>query len=63
MKGGIVCFIIAYKALLSLGFKPAAPLYFHAVIEEECTGTSASRPSRSHHPRGDGTDCAQRNER
>ena len=44
MKGGIVCFIIAYKALLSLGFKPAAPLYFHAVIEEECTGTPASRP-------------------
>jgi acetylornithine deacetylase/succinyl-diaminopimelate desuccinylase-like protein len=39
MKGGLVCFVWAYRALLSLGFRPAADLYIQSVVEEECTGT------------------------
>lgn len=41
MKAGIVAYTMAFKALLQLGFEPAAPLYLQSVIEEECTGNGA----------------------
>ena len=41
MKAGIVVYIMAFKALQSLGFEPAAPVYFQSVVEEECTGNGA----------------------
>ena len=41
MKAGIVCFILAFKALRSLGLQPAAPVYLQSVVEEECTGNGA----------------------
>jgi acetylornithine deacetylase len=41
MKGGFVAGLIAFKALRSLGFSPAARLEFHSVLEEECTGNGA----------------------
>ena len=34
MKAGIVCFILAFKALRSLGLQPAAPVYLQSVVEE-----------------------------
>ncbi len=40
MKAGVVCFMIAYKALLNLGYKPAADVFMQTVVEEECTGKS-----------------------
>ncbi len=41
MKSGIVCFILAFKALRDLGLQPAAPVYLQSVVEEECTGNGA----------------------
>lgn len=38
MKAGIVCALIAFKALRSLGVQPAARVGFNAVLEEENTG-------------------------
>jgi acetylornithine deacetylase len=38
MKGGIVCCMIALKALRALGWQPAANLWLQSVVEEECTG-------------------------
>jgi acetylornithine deacetylase len=38
MKAGIVCALIAFKALRSLGAQPAARVGFNAVLEEENTG-------------------------
>eukprot|EP01120_Amphizonella_sp_Union-15-10_P017302 TRINITY_DN9579_c0_g1_i1.p1 TRINITY_DN9579_c0_g1~~TRINITY_DN9579_c0_g1_i1.p1 ORF type:complete len:432 (+),score=68.91 TRINITY_DN9579_c0_g1_i1:86-1381(+) len=38
MKAGIAAFVLAYKALLHLGYGPAAPFHMQTVIEEECTG-------------------------
>eukprot|EP01112_Ceratiomyxa_fruticulosa_P022498 TRINITY_DN824_c0_g1_i2.p1 TRINITY_DN824_c0_g1~~TRINITY_DN824_c0_g1_i2.p1 ORF type:complete len:424 (-),score=97.62 TRINITY_DN824_c0_g1_i2:158-1429(-) len=38
MKGGVVAFCIAYKALQALGYQPASKVYFQSVLEEECTG-------------------------
>jgi len=41
MKAGIVSYILAFKALQSLGLQPAAPVYLQSVVEEECTGNGA----------------------
>jgi acetylornithine deacetylase len=41
MKGGLIAALTGLKALLDLGYKPAAPLYFNTVVEEECTGNGA----------------------
>ena len=41
MKGGLVAALAGVKALLDLGYRPAAPLYFNTVVEEECTGNGA----------------------
>jgi acetylornithine deacetylase/succinyl-diaminopimelate desuccinylase-like protein len=38
MKAGIVCFVIALKALEKLGWRPAADVTLQTVVEEECTG-------------------------
>jgi len=38
MKAGVVAFVIALKALFSLGVAPAAKVILQAVLEEECTG-------------------------
>jgi len=41
MKAGIAAYITAFRALDSLGFRPAAPVYLQSVVEEECTGNGA----------------------
>jgi len=41
MKAGIVSNLFALDALKSLGFMPAADVYFQSVVEEECTGNGA----------------------
>jgi len=41
MKAGIAAYITAFRALGSLGFRPAAPVYLQSVVEEECTGNGA----------------------
>ena len=41
MKAGIVSYILAFKALQSMGLQPAAPVYLQSVVEEECTGNGA----------------------
>jgi acetylornithine deacetylase len=41
MKGGLIAALTALKSLYDLGYKPAAPLYFNTVVEEECTGNGA----------------------
>ncbi|HYG90613.1 MAG TPA: ArgE/DapE family deacylase [Azospirillum sp.] len=41
MKAGIVAYVMAFKALKSLGLQPAAPVYLQSVVEEECTGNGA----------------------
>ncbi len=41
MKAGIVAYTMAMKALQSLGYEPAAPVYLQSVVEEECTGNGA----------------------
>jgi acetylornithine deacetylase len=38
MKAGVIAYVQAYKALVKLGFAPAAPVQMQTVIEEECTG-------------------------
>lgn len=41
MKAGLVANLFALDALSSLGFQPAADVYFQSVVEEECTGNGA----------------------
>lgn len=41
MKAGIVAYIMAFKALQTLGYEPAADVTMQSVIEEECTGNGA----------------------
>ena len=41
MKAGIAAYVTAFRALDSLGFRPAAPVYLQSVVEEECTGNGA----------------------
>ena len=41
MKGGLVAALTGIKSLADAGFKPAAPLWFNTVAEEECTGNGA----------------------
>lgn len=41
MKAGLVSNVMAFRALQLAGLQPAAPVQFHAVIEEECTGNGA----------------------
>ncbi|CAO3380921.1 Uncharacterized deacetylase [Azospirillum argentinense] len=41
MKAGIAAYVMAFKALQSLGVQPAAPVYLQSVVEEECTGNGA----------------------
>ncbi|KAA5606414.1 ArgE/DapE family deacylase [Roseospira marina] len=41
MKAGIVAYTLAFKALQSLGYAPAAPVFLQSVVEEECTGNGA----------------------
>ncbi|PLW77517.1 ArgE/DapE family deacylase [Cohaesibacter celericrescens] len=41
MKAGLACNLFALDALRSLGFAPAADVYFQSVVEEECTGNGA----------------------
>lgn len=41
MKAGIVAYTMAFKALKTLGYAPAAPVYLQSVVEEECTGNGA----------------------
>lgn len=41
MKAGLVANLFALDALASLGYRPAADLYFQSVVEEECTGNGA----------------------
>lgn len=41
MKAGIVAYTMAFKALRSLGYAPAAPVFLQSVVEEECTGNGA----------------------
>ena len=38
MKAGVVCFVMAYKALQKIGYYPASKIHFQSVIEEECSG-------------------------
>lgn len=38
MKGGLVCALLAYKALAALGWQPAGLVGFNAVVDEEDTG-------------------------
>jgi acetylornithine deacetylase len=38
MKGGLVCALVAYKALRELGLQPAGIVGFNAVLDEENTG-------------------------
>ncbi len=41
MKAGLVAYTMAFKALQTLGYAPAAPVFLQSVIEEECTGNGA----------------------
>lgn len=41
MKAGLSANLFALDVLKSLGFAPAADLYFQSVVEEECTGNGA----------------------
>ncbi len=41
MKAGIASNLFALDALRSLGYAPAADVYFQTVVEEECTGNGA----------------------
>jgi acetylornithine deacetylase len=41
MKAGIVAFTMAFKALRSLRWEPAATVHLQSVVEEECTGNGA----------------------
>eukprot|EP01121_Diplochlamys_sp_Union-15-3_P020948 TRINITY_DN8339_c0_g1_i1.p1 TRINITY_DN8339_c0_g1~~TRINITY_DN8339_c0_g1_i1.p1 ORF type:complete len:443 (-),score=98.64 TRINITY_DN8339_c0_g1_i1:56-1222(-) len=48
MKAGVVAYCMAYKALLSLNYAPAAPVYLQSVIEEECTGNGTLHISQQY---------------
>ncbi len=41
MKGGIICYLWALKALQDAGFEPASRIILQSPIEEECTGNGA----------------------
>ncbi len=41
MKAGLVANLFAFDAIRSAGFRPAAPIHFQSVVEEECTGNGA----------------------
>jgi acetylornithine deacetylase len=41
MKGGLVAALTGIKALAEAGYRPAGPLWFNTVVEEECTGNGA----------------------
>ena len=41
MKGGIICYLWALKALQDAGMEPAAKIILQSPIEEECTGNGA----------------------
>jgi acetylornithine deacetylase len=41
MKGGLIAALTGLKALNTHGLKPAAPVWFNTVVEEECTGNGA----------------------
>ncbi len=41
MKAGLICTVMAFKALRLAGLQPAGPVQLQAVIEEECTGNGA----------------------
>ena len=41
MKGGVVANLFALDALRDAGARPAAEVFFQAVVEEECTGNGA----------------------
>lgn len=41
MKAGLATNLFALDALRSLGFAPAADVYYQSVVEEECTGNGA----------------------
>lgn len=41
MKGGLVAVLTAVNALIDAGLRPAGPLWFNTVVEEECTGNGA----------------------
>ena len=41
MKGGLVAALTGIKSLADAGYRPAAPLWFNTVVEEECTGNGA----------------------
>ncbi len=41
MKGGLVAALTGIRALAEAGYRPAAPLWFNTVVEEECTGNGA----------------------
>lgn len=41
MKAGIAAYVTAFRALQSLGLRPAAPVIMQSVVEEECTGNGA----------------------
>lgn len=41
MKGGIICYLWALKALQDAGFEPASKIILQSPIEEECTGNGA----------------------
>jgi len=41
MKAGIAAYVIAFRALRSIGLQPAARVYMQSVVEEECTGNGA----------------------
>jgi acetylornithine deacetylase len=41
MKGGIICYLWALKALQDAGLEPASKIILQSPIEEECTGNGA----------------------
>ena len=41
MKGGLIAALTGLKALADLGIRPAGPVWFNTVVEEECTGNGA----------------------
>jgi acetylornithine deacetylase len=38
MKAGLAGTLFAFDAVMRAGFRPAAPIHFQSVVEEECTG-------------------------
>eukprot|EP00013_Stygamoeba_regulata_P025226 CAMPEP_0177647984 /NCGR_PEP_ID=MMETSP0447-20121125/10587_1 /TAXON_ID=0 /ORGANISM="Stygamoeba regulata, Strain BSH-02190019" /LENGTH=443 /DNA_ID=CAMNT_0019150597 /DNA_START=33 /DNA_END=1364 /DNA_ORIENTATION=- len=54
MKGGLACALIALRVLRQLGYRPAAYVGVHAVLEEECTGNGALSCIHADHTPVDG---------